>query len=392
MRQMLIARWGLPFLATFLVMAVAAPGAAPEALAQAQRCRLEMKRAWQEQQLDAALQLARESVGLYEKALGRNHLEVAASLWDLAELLDASEEPASAAEVAPLLERALAIREKALGKDHPSLIPLLERLSDLALQKAGAGRARPYLERVVAIREKSPGAGSAELLDSLENLVPIVQQQKDWKSTRALLERIVTFRRRMVAAGGGGTDETWPLADKMADLAHCLQAQGDLPGARKTLEEAVRLVDRPTIEGQTALATLLDELAETVVEQGDLPAARPLLERSLELRRKSMGKAHPDVGVALDNLAVLLRAMGKDADARAIDAQVQAIQKRLDEPPAGDDPDTAAPSGPGNEPGSAASPESSDVRPLFEKSLRLRFGSSRTPAPVAPRPAPQPRR
>jgi tetratricopeptide (TPR) repeat protein len=386
MRQMFIARGVLPYFAAFLLVAAQASGAASEATAQAERCRLEMKRAWQEQQLDAALQLAREAVGLYEKALGKDHLEVAASLWDLAELLDASEDSGAGNETGPLLERALAIREKVLGIDHPSLVPLLERLSDLALQKGGAVRARPYLERVVAIWEKRSGAESPELLDGLENLVTIVQQQKDWKTASGILERIVTLRRRrLAAAGGSGSDETWPLADKMADLARCLQALGDLPGARKTLEEAVKLVDRPTPESQTALASLLDELAETVVEQGDLAAARPLLERSLELRRKSMGNAHPDVGVALDNLALLLRALGKESEARAIDGQVQAIQKKLLEQRAGEDPDAPSPDEPGSEPGSAVSPESSDVRPLFEKTLRPRFGAPPEPAPATPR-------
>ena len=60
-------------------------------------------------------------------------------------------------EALPLAQRALAIREKALGPDHPGVA---ESLNNLAVLYQGQGRyvdAEPLYKRSLAIREKALG-------------------------------------------------------------------------------------------------------------------------------------------------------------------------------------------------------------------------------------------
>jgi Tetratricopeptide repeat len=71
--------------------------------------------------------------------LGPDHPHTATSLSNLAWLLRAQGELAAAR---PLLERALAIRERVLGPDHP----------DTAIS-------RESLARLTAALERAPGAG-----------------------------------------------------------------------------------------------------------------------------------------------------------------------------------------------------------------------------------------
>jgi len=63
-----------------------------------------------------AIQLARRALALREKALGPDHPDVALSLANLGLLYDRQGRYADAE---PLYQRSLAIREKALGRDHP---------------------------------------------------------------------------------------------------------------------------------------------------------------------------------------------------------------------------------------------------------------------------------
>src|SRR5262249_42851039 len=58
----------------------------------------------------------------------------------------------------PLFERALAIREKALGPEHPATAESLANLADLLRDQEGdLAAARPLYERALAIHEKALG-------------------------------------------------------------------------------------------------------------------------------------------------------------------------------------------------------------------------------------------
>jgi len=74
-----------------------------------------------------AEQLSRRSLAIYEKALGKDHPSVASSLNNLAGLL---QDQGKYAEAEPLHRRALAIDETALGPDHPSVANSLNNLAN----------------------------------------------------------------------------------------------------------------------------------------------------------------------------------------------------------------------------------------------------------------------
>ena len=59
----------------------------------------------------------------------------------------------------PLLERSLAILEKALGPKHPALVSPLNALSELLLNEGDPVRAKPILERAVALGERPTVCG-----------------------------------------------------------------------------------------------------------------------------------------------------------------------------------------------------------------------------------------
>jgi len=72
--------------------------------------------------------LSQRSLAILEKALGKDHPQVAASLNNLAELYSAK---GQYAEAEPLSQRSLAILEKALGKDHPTTKIIRNNLQSL---------------------------------------------------------------------------------------------------------------------------------------------------------------------------------------------------------------------------------------------------------------------
>ena len=70
----------------------------------------------------------------------------------------------------PLFERALAIREKALGPDHPETGQSLHNLAVLLQAQGDFAAARPLHEWALAIRERTLGPEHPETGTSLNNL------------------------------------------------------------------------------------------------------------------------------------------------------------------------------------------------------------------------------
>src|SRR5208337_478060 len=95
----------------------------------------------------AAEPLMRRALAIDEKALGPDHPAVATELNNLAGLLEARGDYAGAE---PLYRRALAINEKALGPDHPNVAIRLNNLAGLLEAKGDYAAAEPLLRRAVA--------------------------------------------------------------------------------------------------------------------------------------------------------------------------------------------------------------------------------------------------
>src|SRR5262245_44604910 len=74
-----------------------------------------------------AIPTAQQVLAIREKALGRDHPDVAGSLNNLASLYQGQGRYADAE---PLFQRALAIYEKALGRDHPDVATPLKNLAE----------------------------------------------------------------------------------------------------------------------------------------------------------------------------------------------------------------------------------------------------------------------
>jgi len=91
-----------------------------------------------------AMPLAQRALAILEKALGPNHPSVAVSLNNLAELYQAE---GRYAEAEPLYKRSLAIREKALGPVHPDVAASLGNLAQLYKDQGRFADAEPLFKR-----------------------------------------------------------------------------------------------------------------------------------------------------------------------------------------------------------------------------------------------------
>jgi tetratricopeptide (TPR) repeat protein len=265
--------------------------------------------------------LFERALAIREKVFGPEHPHTAASLNNLASLLRSQGE---FAEARPLFERALAIWEKALGPEHPNVATILNNLALLLLEQRKIVEARPLYERALAIREKTLGPEHPDTAGSLNNLAMLLRAQGDLAGARPLFERALAISEKAFGP-------THPfIATCLNNLALLLQSQGNFAGARPLFERTLAIYEKTLGLEHPDTAASLNNLAGLHRDEGDLPPARPLLERALAIREKALGMEHPNTNVARCNLAVLLLESGNPGEAFPLgDAALTAQEKSV---------------------------------------------------------------
>ncbi len=118
--------------------------------------------------------LYQRSLAIREQALGRDHPDVAQSLNGLAVLYS---NMGNYSEAEPLYQRSLAIKEQTLGSDHPSVATSLNNLALLYQNMGNYSEAEPLYQRSLAIWEQALGSNHPDVAISLNNLAVLYQAQ-----------------------------------------------------------------------------------------------------------------------------------------------------------------------------------------------------------------------
>ncbi len=228
---------------------------------------------------------------------------MANSLNSLAGVLKAQGDYAAAR---PLLERSLAIRERALGPDHADVATSLNNLANLLFAQGDYAGAQPLYERSLVTKERALGADHRDVATALHNLATLLKTQGDYAAAQPLFERSLAIRERAL-----GPDHP-EVAQSLNNLAALVRARGDSAAARSLYERSLGIRERVLGPDHPDVASSLHGLANLLQTEGDHAAARPLYERSLAIRERALGPDHPDVVVSLNALAIVLRALGDE--------------------------------------------------------------------------------
>jgi tetratricopeptide (TPR) repeat protein len=203
-----------------------------------------------------------------------------------------------------LFERALAVTENVLGREHPSTAASLNNLA-LALKAQGdLTAARQLYERAVVIDEKVLGPDHPDTAADLLNLGVLLNEQGDLGGAQLLIERALQINATVL-----GPDHL-QTARSLNSFARLLRDQGRDEEARPLFERALAIREAALGAGHPETATTLNDLAALLHDKGELAQARPYYERALVIRERVDGPDHPETAVALNNLAALVQEQG----------------------------------------------------------------------------------
>jgi tetratricopeptide (TPR) repeat protein len=276
-----------------------------------------------------ARMLHERALAIREKAVGMEHPDTARSLNSVALLLKAEGDLASAR---PLYERAVAICEKAVGPEHADTAVSLGNLARLLHEMGDLTTARMISERALAICKKALGPEHPSTAQSMTYLALLLRDQGDLAAAQPLFERALAICEKAL---GPEHQDTAVKVNNLALLAH---DRGEFARARSLLERALAIRQRVFGPEHPHTAVSVNNLARVVQIEGDLAAARPLFERALAIKEKVLGPEHPDTAISLNNLALLLQAQGNLAASWPLFERALAIREKASGP---EHPETA---------------------------------------------------
>ena len=263
--------------------------------------------------------LVERAVAIREKALGPNHPLVAGSIQNLAMV---RRDQGDFVEAKALYERALAIKEETLGPEHPDVAMSINNLAHLLLDMGDRATAKALLERALALQEKALGPEHADVAIALGNLAMAHHFMDAHAEARALFERSLTIREKVL-----GPDHIY-VAQSCNNLAAVLMETGAHAEAKALYERALVILEKAHGPDHKDLAAPLVNLASAYSATGAHAEARALVERALAIQEKALGPDHPDVAYSLVTLADVRAGLGEPAEAKALYERALAIRKK----------------------------------------------------------------
>lgn len=225
-------------------------------------------------------------------------------------------------EAIPIVERWLAIVEKALGPRDPNVATALNNLGTLYQDKGDYAKAEPIFKRALAIRENAVGPGHPDVAKDLNNLAALYYYKGDHSNAEPLYLRALAIVEKAL----GPWDEL--VAALLNNLGQLYKEKGDYLKAEPLYERALAIDEKVLGQEHPSVATALGSLAELYRAKGEYLKAVPLYQRALAIDEKVLGPKHPAVAIALGNFSLLYEAQGVIAKAVALRTRAADISEQ----------------------------------------------------------------
>lgn len=263
--------------------------------------------------------LYQRSFAILENSLGEDHLYVAASLNNLAELYKIQ---AKYTEAMPLFKRSLTIKENALGKNDLDVALSLNNLAELYRIQGEYKQAESSYRRCIIILENELGKNHLNIATPLSNLALLYYAQGFYDRTEYLLKRSLTIREKSLSK------DHPDVADSLSNLAEFYRIKRKYAKAESLCQRSLSIYEKAFDKDHPCVANALGNLALLYKIQGKFEQAEPLYLRSLAIYKKALGNNHPHIATPLNNLASLYESQGKYDQAESLYQQSLAIREK----------------------------------------------------------------
>ena len=273
--------------------------------------------------------LLQRALDIRERVLGSDHPDTGITLNNLALLYQAM---GLYEKAKPLYLRDLDISERVLGSDHPETATILDGLGVLYQEMGQYEKAEALFRRALDIKERVLDLNHPETANTLDNLAGLYDSMEQYEQAEPLYQRALNIREQVLGLEHPDTAIT------LNNLALLYHNTVQYEKAELLLQRSLAIKERMLDADHPEIATTLDNLAGLYRAMGQYEKAELLLQRALNICERVLGSDHPGTGITLNNLALLYEAMEQYEKAELLYQRSLDIKERMLDP---DHPDTS---------------------------------------------------
>ncbi|MEM7351391.1 MAG: serine/threonine-protein kinase [Acidobacteriota bacterium] len=263
---------------------------------------------------DQAQSHLKEAVAIRREMLGNDHLDVADSLIELADLLELRHDH----DAVSLFEQALRIQESTLGKSHPAIARTLNKLGTVHGNLGELDQARSSLTRAIEISEETFDHHHPDLAASLGSLAWTYLDTDPLKA-KAGFERALAIYRQNPPA-------TLETSGCLEGLAMLHADQGEFETAKEYALEGLSVQRELLGTEHSEIAWTLSNISYIFLNSGAYEEAISYGRKALDIGLKSTGQTSGTTAHLSHHLGIAY--LWNGSYARAQDTLEQALEIR----------------------------------------------------------------
>ena len=203
----------------------------------------------------------------------------------------------------------MAIREKALGVEHPNVALSLQNLATIYEVQNRLSEAEQLYLRAIAIQDRAFGSEHPTSAQTRELLAINYTSQGRYADAERLLKLSLATKRKAFGESHPAVAKTLTNLAVVYQRTDRLSDASDAYARALTISEKILGADHPSVAGD------LSNLGGAALARKQFEQAERLHKRALTIREQAFGETHPEVATSLSHLADALRMQGKTADA-----------------------------------------------------------------------------
>ena len=223
----------------------------------------------------------------------------------------------------PLLERAVEIQQRVLGRGNPDTLRSMNDLARVLSNEGHYAEAEKLQRQTLDIQRQVLGPRNPDTLRSMSDLARVLSNEGRYAEAEKPQRQILDIQRRVLGP------ENLDTLSSASNLAVTLRDEGRYSDAenlfRETLDKERRILGP---EDPTTL-TSMDYLAGTLTDEERYAEAEKLVRETLDIERRVLGPEHPNTLITMVSLAYTLMREGRYAEAEKLVRVALDIQRRV---------------------------------------------------------------
>ena len=238
------------------------------------------------------------------EAFGAKDIRLANSLTNLGVLYNCR---GLTAKAAPCFERAIAIKQAALGPENQEVVASVGRLCQFYLAHGEYTKAEPIANKLAAFAQKTVRERQV-VASSYSKLEGFYQMHKEYKEAEEFLKKAKEETQKT------GSNEDLEFAVLLDGLGDSFKSSNKLALCEQLFSSALAIREEALLPTHAAIAASCKHLGELYVLEGKYTQAEPLFRKSVLINTKALGMKGETL-LCMDDLAGCLLKEGKSPQA-----------------------------------------------------------------------------